>query len=180
MMTMRIPPKAASALARPSAGVSRSPVMRREEVDGFEVKSGRKSPPPVTLQRGSTGAAVKALQDRLVKGRFMAQADVSTGPGVYGPRTEQAVKRFQESVGLQATGVAGPATLQALNTSSARFAPAVKPPVSAPELGEPSARPTKTFGDDPSSTHRMLAAVPSRTLTEETTDTTMALEIPER
>jgi peptidoglycan hydrolase-like protein with peptidoglycan-binding domain len=108
-------------------------VLKGAEVDAFERKAAPVAPP---LQRGSTGAAVRGLQLRLVKAGFLAPADASTGPGVYGPRTEQAVKRFQEAVGLKATGVAGPSTMAAL-ASGAVFAPAEptqKPNESTAEL----------------------------------------------
>lgn len=85
-----------------------------KQVDGFERPKAAGAP---SLQRGSTGPAVRALQDRLVKAGFLKAADVATGPGVYGPRTEAAVKRFQQAVGIPATGVAGASTHAALASS---------------------------------------------------------------
>jgi len=69
--------------------------------------------PTVPLKPGDTGAQVKVLQ------RALASLGFSTGTadGDYGPATEEAVKRFQTSVGLDADGVAGPATLRALKTA---------------------------------------------------------------
>jgi peptidoglycan hydrolase-like protein with peptidoglycan-binding domain len=86
-------------------------------VDGFD--SAKQSSVTV-LHRGMTGPAVRALQDRLVKAGALTLADVATGPGVYGPRTEAGVKRFQASVGLPVTGVADRQTQAAL-ASGTRF-----------------------------------------------------------
>jgi hypothetical protein len=57
-----------------------------------------------SLQVGSTGSAVKAVQRKL---------HVSV-TGYYGRQTEAAVKRFQRRRGLKADGVVGPATARAL------------------------------------------------------------------
>lgn len=104
----------------------------------------------------------------------MAAADVSTGPGVYGPRTEVAVKRFQEAAGLPATGVAGPSTLLAL-------AQGLSKPKAAPKPAAPTP-PTDSFTSPDrvtSTTHKMLAPVPSRTVTEDTETTATGLTKPE-
>jgi N-acetylmuramoyl-L-alanine amidase len=90
---------------------------RPAALDGFEAP---RRPTVATLHRGSTGPAVRALQDRLVKAGALTPADVATGPGVYGPRTEAGVRRFQASVGLPVTGIAGPETQAAL-ASASRF-----------------------------------------------------------
>jgi len=64
----------------------------------------RASQSGATLERGSTGAAVKRLQRKL-----------GVSPtGYYGSQTTAAVKRFQRREGLTVDGVAGPATLRAL------------------------------------------------------------------
>src|SRR5262249_8573055 len=57
-------------------------------------------------------ARVRALQRRL------ARAGYAPGPidGLYGPRTEQAVVRFQAARGLLVDGIAGPQTLAHLGT----------------------------------------------------------------
>ncbi len=67
------------------------------------------------LARGSRGAAVVALQTALARalGRPLA-AD-----GVFGPRTEAAVRAFQASAGLVADGVVGPLTVAALEQAPA-------------------------------------------------------------
>ena len=59
-----------------------------------------------TLQNGSRGEAVVRLQSRLIElGHLSGAAD-----GIYGNGTAAGVSRFQESVGLGATGVADPVT----------------------------------------------------------------------
>ena len=67
-----------------------------------------------TYERGSTGATVREIQQRL--------ADWGYGPGavdgVYGADTEAAVRRFQAANGLEVDGRAGPATLAALGLPS--------------------------------------------------------------
>ncbi len=66
------------------------------------------------LQRGDSGEAVAKLQARL------RDAGYYDGPvtGYYGADTQGAVTRLQQDSGLQADGVAGPSTLNSLNTPS--------------------------------------------------------------
>ena len=66
------------------------------------------------LKRGDSGAAVKALQQRLVQLGYLTAAD-----GIYGPKTVNAVAAFQKQNGLTADGVAGTMTLNRLSSSSA-------------------------------------------------------------
>lgn len=61
-------------------------------------------------QIGSSGAEVTAIQEKL-KERGLFNVGVT---GYYGTETEKAVLRFQKQQGIKQTGVAGPATLQAL------------------------------------------------------------------
>jgi lipoprotein-anchoring transpeptidase ErfK/SrfK len=64
----------------------------------------------VTLRRGMSGSAVRALQERLVELRYwLGKVD-----GVYGYLTEQAVMAFQKVNGLTRDGIAGPQTMAAL------------------------------------------------------------------
>jgi putative peptidoglycan binding protein len=69
--------------------------------------------PATTLKPGDTGTQVAVLQRALVKLGF------STGKadGVYGSATTSAVKQFQQSAGLTADGIVGPATLHALGSA---------------------------------------------------------------
>ena len=59
-----------------------------------------------TLRMGSRGSAVMDLQTRL------ASAGFSPGPidGIFGPRTDGAVRSFQRARGLKVDGIVGPLT----------------------------------------------------------------------
>lgn len=117
-----VPRLSQPSMARASVPVSGARAAVSKAVDGFERKS--VNVPPV-MQRGSTGAGVRALQERLVKAGFLKAADLATGPGVYGPRTEAAVRKLQQAVGLPVTGVAGPSTHAALSSGTRFQQPAV-------------------------------------------------------
>jgi len=76
-----------------------------------------------TLNRGSTGDPVKALQQYLIGlGYDGVKAD-----GVYGPVTEAAVKQFQLDNGLPADGHFGPETLGKAKTIGATSTPGGAP-----------------------------------------------------
>lgn len=47
---------------------------------------------------------VQALQQWLVNQGYMTQADMNTGPGIYGPRTQAAVAAFQRDAGVDISG----------------------------------------------------------------------------
>ena len=65
-------------------------------------------------RQGSTGDAVRTIQTKLSNwGYFSGAID-----GIYGPKTEEAVKYFQRKNGLTADGVVGPATLRARGMST--------------------------------------------------------------
>jgi putative chitinase len=64
------------------------------------------------LKQGSTGPDVKNLQQQLKDLGF----DTNGVDGNFGPGTRAAVIAFQQSKGLQADGMAGPATLAALQS----------------------------------------------------------------
>lgn len=65
-------------------------------------------------KRGSYGAEVKKIQSKLKSwGYYNGDVD-----GIYGSRTEAAVKSFQRKNGLTADGVAGPKTLSAMGIST--------------------------------------------------------------
>ncbi|MEV5932989.1 murein L,D-transpeptidase [Streptomyces sp. NPDC052079] len=64
-----------------------------------------------TLRNGSRGPAVTELQRRLI-----AHGHTLTADGIFGPRTETAVKTFQQEHRLQADGIAGPRTWNTLLT----------------------------------------------------------------
>ena len=68
-----------------------------------------------TLKLGDTGSQVKALQQSLISLGFLT----GTADGDYGPATQVAVEKFQVAKGLAEDGVAGPATLAALQKATA-------------------------------------------------------------
>jgi peptidoglycan hydrolase-like protein with peptidoglycan-binding domain len=82
---------------------------------------------------GQGSGSVRSLQRRL------ARAGYAPGPidGRYGPRTENAVRRFQARHGLQADGIAGPLTLGRLGTGTARRVGRVTHPAPAHRAGRP-------------------------------------------
>lgn len=64
-----------------------------------------------------TGADVLAIQERL---RDLGYAEVGAADGIFGPRSDATVRRFQATNNLEVDGVVGPQTLAALNNSEAR------------------------------------------------------------
>lgn len=64
-------------------------------------------PGPPPLRRGSRGPAVLQVQLKL-------NIDNSSGPGIFGPRTEAAVRDFQRRRQLDDDGIVGPVTWNAL------------------------------------------------------------------
>ncbi len=77
---------------------------------------------------GDTGAAVQALQQRLITLGYLR----GTADGKFGANTEKAVKAFQAQQGLSQTGVASPTLQTALFAASAPYAPATQAPTPAP------------------------------------------------
>jgi peptidoglycan hydrolase-like protein with peptidoglycan-binding domain len=62
------------------------------------------------IKRGDEGQQVKILQERLRVAGFY----YGNSTGIFGPITQEAVKRFQEAYNLDTDGIAGPATLAKL------------------------------------------------------------------
>jgi peptidoglycan hydrolase-like protein with peptidoglycan-binding domain len=77
--------------------------------------------PPAGMQRGTEGAQVLQLQNTMVQLGYLTQQQVNTGPGMYGPQTERAVKQLQARNGLPATGVYDAATQAALEKEVAQY-----------------------------------------------------------
>ncbi|QSQ18836.1 transglycosylase SLT domain-containing protein [Pyxidicoccus parkwayensis] len=76
--------------------------------------------PGKDLERGAKGEDVKKLQSALVKAGYMTQKEMDTGPGTFGPRTEQALKEFQSANGVKNTGYYGPLTRAAFDKLGAK------------------------------------------------------------
>jgi peptidoglycan hydrolase-like protein with peptidoglycan-binding domain len=66
------------------------------------------------VRLGSRGEVVRGLQDRLVEIGAMTVAQVTSGPGLFGPQTDAALKTFQRNHGIEPTGVLTDQTYQAL------------------------------------------------------------------
>ena len=71
-----------------------------------------------TLRKGARGDNVEELQ-ALLNAKYGFSLDVD---GVFGDKTEQAVKAFQSAHGLKADGIVGPKTWAALGVAPAGFA----------------------------------------------------------
>jgi peptidoglycan hydrolase-like protein with peptidoglycan-binding domain len=68
-------------------------------------------PATPVLQRGASGASVSGLQKGLLKfGGASSATDPGPADGSFGPRTEAAVKAYQQQHALQNDGVVGPRT----------------------------------------------------------------------
>lgn len=63
-----------------------------------------------TIRDGSEGVAVRGLQRRLIAAGF----DIDEIDGRFGPRTEAAVRAFQERSELDVDGIVGPRTWERL------------------------------------------------------------------
>jgi cytoskeletal protein RodZ len=72
-------------------------------------------PTDAVLKTGSTGDAVSDLQSALAELGY----EPGTADGKFGPATAQAVTAFQQAKGLKEDGIAGPATIAAINTALA-------------------------------------------------------------
>lgn len=64
-------------------------------------------------KRGSTGSEVTKIQQKLINWGYMT----GSADGIYGVKTEAAVKRFQQKNGLSADGIAGAKTLEKMGIS---------------------------------------------------------------
>ncbi len=83
------------------------------------------------LQQGSNNSEVKALQEKLQQLGFLAK-DI-TPNGNFGPKTAEAVRKFQAANALAQVGFVGPGTRAALNgTPAVASTPAASAPASAP------------------------------------------------
>jgi len=72
--------------------------------------------PQNNLRPGQTGQQVAQLQQFLQSQGMLSAADIATGPGIYGPRTTAAVKKWQQQNGVDSSsgpGHWGPRSIQA-------------------------------------------------------------------
>jgi murein DD-endopeptidase MepM/ murein hydrolase activator NlpD len=85
------------------------------------------------LRRGLVGWDVAALEFQLALHGFPS----GTFDGVFGPRVETALQRYQEWAGLGVDGIAGPSTLGALTAEPAAAPLPLAWPLAQPVLGDP-------------------------------------------
>jgi murein DD-endopeptidase MepM/ murein hydrolase activator NlpD len=85
------------------------------------------------LRRGLIGWDVAALQFQLAFHGFPS----GTFDGIFGPRVEAALGRFQKWAGVHVDGVAGPSTLGALTADPPTAPLALAWPVAQPVVGDP-------------------------------------------
>lgn len=72
--------------------------------------------PNINLQPGQTGAGVQQLQQFLLSQGYLTQQQINTGPGIYGPQTTAAVRKWQQANGVDNTsgpGYWGPRSIAA-------------------------------------------------------------------
>jgi hypothetical protein len=98
-------------VVNPPSGSKKNPAVTTNAQDAAaaEARNGTPAPQPAIPQTpgvpvggfkpGQTGAEVKALQDMLVSRGYMTAAQVATGPGVYGPKTQAALAKYQADTG---------------------------------------------------------------------------------
>ena len=75
--------------------------------------------PLPTLRNGSRGEYVTYLQTKLIQ--FGYDVGKTGADGIFGAKTESAVKQFQKDHGLDADGVVGPATWKAIEEGKQTF-----------------------------------------------------------
>lgn len=108
---------------------------------------------PAVLRLGDSGPMVVQLQKLLVHQRYRISTD-----GQFGPATESAVVSFQRTHGLQANGIVGPDTLNALKNDKPPAAP--KPaPKPAPVQTAPGVMKLGMSGSDVAVLQRELTSL---------------------
>jgi predicted chitinase/murein DD-endopeptidase MepM/ murein hydrolase activator NlpD len=113
----------------PAGGGDSKPSAAGGSVKGLSLPGG-------DLKKGSRGAGVEQLQKALVKAGHMTQAQMNTGPGIFGDRTEAALKEFQAAHGVPNTGFYGPLTRKAFEKLGAKVGGTAGPgPVTPPPSG---------------------------------------------
>jgi peptidoglycan hydrolase-like protein with peptidoglycan-binding domain len=102
-------------------GLNSNEILRRyygnvEIVPDAPIRGNQSSYPGTPLRVGSRGPYVTVIQTELnrISRNYPAIPRIPEVDGIYGPRTEAAVRKFQEIFGLDADGVVGKATWYAL------------------------------------------------------------------
>ena len=107
-------PGTAPAPSGPSAPTPSQPKPGNTSLKGMTLPSG-------DLEKGARGPEVEQLQKALVKTGHMTQAQMNTGPGIFGDKTFAALKSFQADNGVDAIGRYGPKTRAAFEKLGAKL-----------------------------------------------------------
>lgn len=98
-----------------ASGMEVTGKLDKSAVEALFADDAVKAPEYTDLRLGYVGADVKNLQDKLRKlGYFTGESD-----SIFGESTEVAVKAFQAALGKEATGIAGPEVISALDSKLA-------------------------------------------------------------
>jgi peptidoglycan hydrolase-like protein with peptidoglycan-binding domain len=108
--------------------------------------------PAGDLEKGARGPGVEQLQKALVKTGHLTQAQMNTGPGIFGEKTFAALKAFQADNGVDAIGRYGPKTRAAFEKLGAKIGGGSAP---APD----PTGPTGPIGDLPKTGNAFLDRV---------------------
>jgi peptidoglycan hydrolase-like protein with peptidoglycan-binding domain len=104
----------------------------------------------VVLGRGDQGAEVDEVQKILVRLGFLHERQYRTKPGLFGPRTEDAIREFQHEHDLDSNGRVTMATRNALREALLKAPPDVQVEPSAIETVLPAQGPGfKTYNREP-------------------------------
>ena len=99
-----------------SVDILRSYYGNVEIVNNAPIRGNISSYPGTPLRRGSSGPNVVVIQTELnrISQNYPAIPKIATVDGIFGSRTEAAVRKFQEIFGLEPDGIVGKATWYAL------------------------------------------------------------------
>lgn len=117
--TLATPVPADSATAQPSADATAVPQTTAQPTSVQPTATpvpGYTASGAMTI--GASGEAVRTVQKRLVELGYLKSAD-----GIFGEKTQKAVKAFQKAAGLTVDGLVGNATRKALDSADAPYAP---------------------------------------------------------
>ncbi|MBO7710985.1 MAG: peptidoglycan-binding protein, partial [Lachnospiraceae bacterium] len=86
-----------------------------------------------TMKRGTRGDDVREMQEKLISLGYLEEGGAD---GIFGAKTEGAVLAFQKDHALDATGMVGEATGEALKNSAEQEADSAKAPGGVPDYAE--------------------------------------------
>jgi peptidoglycan hydrolase-like protein with peptidoglycan-binding domain len=115
----------------PSTGYY-GPMTRQALDSALTAASGAGQVPQGDLEKGAQGEEVRQLQSNLVKLGYLSQAQMDTGPGIFGEQTEAALRSFQSASGVPSTGYYGPMTRDAMTQALSGAKPTPPPSSSIP------------------------------------------------